>query len=165
VKARAIQQASDRATMLTRQLLAFSRKQLLELKVVDLNAVVGDMERLLRPLIGEDVDLKTKLASDAGHMRADAGQLEQVLMNLVVNSKDAMRTAVGSSLKRLTLRGTTHDSEQTFIKPGEYVMLSVTDNGTGHGQGNAVAYFRAVLYYQGKRERHGVGPFDGVWNR
>jgi len=130
VKARAIQQASDRATMLTRQLLAFSRKQLLELKVVDLNAVVGDMERLLRPLIGEDVDLKTKLASDAGHMRADAGQLEQVLMNLVVNSKDAMPNGGRIFIETANVtRDNAHDSEQTFIKPGEYVMLSVTDNG------------------------------------
>jgi len=81
-KARAIQQAADRATTLTRQLLAFSRKQLLELKVVDVNAIVEDMERLLRPLIGENVELTTGLAPEAGHTRADAGQLEQVLMNL-----------------------------------------------------------------------------------
>ena len=89
-KATAIQQASDRATTLTRQLLAFSRKQLLELKVVDVNAIVADMERLLRPLIGENVELVAELAPEAGHIRADAGQLEQVLMNLVVNAKDAM---------------------------------------------------------------------------
>src|SRR5258707_14046395 len=88
-KVQAIQQASDRATMLTRQLLAFSRKQLLELKVVDVNTVVEDMERLLRPLIGEDVELKKKMASDAGHTRADAGQLEQALIALVVTSQAA----------------------------------------------------------------------------
>ena len=75
---------------MTRQLLAFSRKQLLELKVVDVNAIVQDMERLLRPLIGENVELVAKLAPDAAHTRADAGQMEQVLMNLVVNAKDAM---------------------------------------------------------------------------
>src|SRR5277367_2505484 len=81
-KARAIQQASDRATTLTRQLLAFSRKQLLELKVVDVNAIVSDMERLVRPLIGENVTLAAKLTPEAGFTRADVGQLEQVLMNL-----------------------------------------------------------------------------------
>src|SRR5438477_7835537 len=86
-KGKAIQQAADRATTLARQLLAFSRKQLLELKVVDVNAIVQDMERLLRPLIGENVELITKLAPDVGRTRADAGQPEQVLMNLVVNPK------------------------------------------------------------------------------
>src|SRR5262249_3981038 len=89
-KDQAIQQAADRATTLTRQLLAFSRKQLLELKVVDVNAIVADMERLLRPLIGETIELTTSLAPELGHTRADAGQLEQVIMNLVVNAKDAM---------------------------------------------------------------------------
>ena len=79
-KGRAIQLAADRATTLTRQLLAFSRKQLLELKVVDVNAIVNDMERLLSPLIGETIELLTILAPEAAHTRADAGQLEQVIM-------------------------------------------------------------------------------------
>src|SRR5438046_9428012 len=89
-KIAAIQQAAERATTLTRQLLAFSRKQLLELKVVDLNTIIRDMERLLRPLIGENIELQTRLANDLGRTRADAGQIEQVVMNLAVNPKDAM---------------------------------------------------------------------------
>ncbi len=89
-KVESIQQAADRAAALTRQLLAFSRKQLLELKVVDVNTVIGNMERLLRPLIGENIELVTRLSSETGHTRADAGQLEQVIMNLVVNAKDSM---------------------------------------------------------------------------
>src|SRR6202521_3739173 len=89
-KVQAIQQAAARAPTLTRQLLAFSRKQLLELKVIDVNTVIGDMERLLRPLIGENIELVTRLSTQTGHTRADAGQLEQVIMNLVVNAKDAM---------------------------------------------------------------------------
>src|SRR5215468_5235721 len=89
-KIQAIQQAADRATTLTLHGLSVSRKQLLELKVVDVNAIVADMERLLRPLIGENIDLTTKLSANVGHTRADAGQLEQVIMNLVVNAKDAM---------------------------------------------------------------------------
>jgi two-component system, cell cycle sensor histidine kinase and response regulator CckA len=131
-KARAIQQAADRATTLTRQLLAFSRKQLLELKVVDVNAIVADMERLLRPLIGENVELITKLAPEAGHTRADAGQLEQVLMNLVVNAKDAMPD--GGKLTIQTQKIVVEEGHRrgpTFIRPGIYVLLSVTDTGMG----------------------------------
>lgn len=131
-KIAAIQQASDRATTLTRQLLAFSRKQLLELKVVDVNAIVSDIERLLRPLIGENIELVTRLASDLGRTRADAGQIEQVIMNLVVNSKDAMPN--GGKITILTGNVSLDDDlrrEYSYIQPGPYVMLSITD--TGHG--------------------------------
>jgi PAS domain S-box-containing protein len=131
-KGRAIQQAADRATTLTRQLLAFSRKQLLELKVVDVNAIVEDMERLLRPLIGEDIELITRLDLEAGHTRADAGQLEQVLMNLVVNAKDAMPK--GGKLIIQTQNVSADEGRKpraTFIVPGNYVLLSVSDTGMG----------------------------------
>jgi hypothetical protein len=131
-KGRAIQQAADRATTLTRQLLAFSRKQLLELKVVDVNTIVADMERLLRPLIGENIELVAELAPDAGHTRADAGQLEQVLMNLVVNAKDAM--PYGGTLTVHTQKVMVDDDHRrgpTFIRPGAYVLLSVRDTGMG----------------------------------
>jgi two-component system cell cycle sensor histidine kinase/response regulator CckA len=130
-KAQAIQQAADRATTLTRQLLAFSRKQLLELKVVDVNAIVADMERLLRPLIGETIELTTRLAPDLGHTRADAGQLEQVLMNLVVNAKDAMPQG-GKILIQTSPESLDPSSrEHSLIQPGPYVVLSVSDTGVG----------------------------------
>ena len=131
-KVAAIQQAADRATTLTRQLLAFSRKQLLELKVVDVNTIVKDMEQLLRPLIGENIELSTRLASDLGRTRADAGQIEQVIMNLVVNSKDAM--ANGGKITIQTANVSLDDDlrrEYSYIQPGPYVMLSIAD--TGHG--------------------------------
>jgi len=131
-KGRAIQQAADRATTLTRQLLAFSRKQLLELKVVDVNTIVEDMERLLRPLIGENIELITRLASEAGHTRADAGQLEQVLMNLVVNAKDAMPDGGKIIIQTQNIAADEgHGRGPTFIRPGNYVLLSVTDTGMG----------------------------------
>ena len=131
-KMAAIQQAADRATTLTRQLLAFSRKQLLELKVVDVNAIVVDMERLLRPLIGEDIELVTRLAPDLGRTRADAGQIEQVLMNLVVNSKDAMPTGGKIVVQTGNVRlDDDYRREHAYIQPGPYVMMSVSD--TGHG--------------------------------
>ena len=131
-KGEAIQQAADRATTLTRQLLAFSRKQLLELKVVDVNTIVEDMERLLRPLIGENIELITRLASEAGHTRADAGQLEQVLMNLVVNAKDAMPNGGKLIIQTQNIRTDEgHRRGPTFIPPGNYVLLSVRDTGMG----------------------------------
>jgi two-component system, cell cycle sensor histidine kinase and response regulator CckA len=131
VNVQSIQQAADRAATLTRQLLAFSRKQLLELKVVDVNTVVGDMERLLRPLIGENIELITRLSTQTGHTRADAGQLEQVIMNLVVNAKDAMPQGGKLTLETADVTVRQNFSEHRFIQPGRYAVISVTD--TGHG--------------------------------
>jgi two-component system cell cycle sensor histidine kinase/response regulator CckA len=157
-KGRAIQQAADRATTLTRQLLAFSRKQLLELKVVDVNAIVQDMERLLRPLIGEDVQLSTSLAPEAVHTRADAGQLEQVLMNLVVNAKDAMPG--GGKLMIHTQPITVdenHRRGQTFIRPGHYVMLSVGDTGMGMDKETQSRIFEPFFTTKEKGKGTGLG--------
>ncbi|HUD67537.1 MAG TPA: PAS domain S-box protein [Candidatus Sulfotelmatobacter sp.] len=157
-KATAIQQASDRATTLTRQLLAFSRKQLLELKVVDVNAIVADMERLLRPLIGENVELVAKLAPKAGHVRADAGQLEQVLMNLVVNAKDAMPAGGRLTIQTHNLvLDESHRRGQTFIHPGNYVMLSVTDTGTGMDKETQSRIFEPFFTTKEKGKGTGLG--------
>ncbi len=130
-KVQSIQQAADRAATLTRQLLAFSRKQLLELKVVDVNTVISDMERLLRPLIGENIGLITRLSPEAGRTRADAGQLEQVIMNLVVNAKDAMPEGGKITVQSSEVTVRQNFREHRFIQPGRYVVLSVSD--TGHG--------------------------------
>jgi two-component system cell cycle sensor histidine kinase/response regulator CckA len=157
-KAEAIQQASDRATTLTRQLLAFSRKQLLELKVIDVNAIVADMERLLRPLIGEDVELTTSLAPNIGCTRADAGQLEQVIMNLVVNAKDAI--SGGGKICIRTASVTLDDSyrpENTFIKQGPYVMISVSDNGHGMDRETQARIFEPFFTTKEKGKGTGLG--------
>ena len=130
-KVQSIQQAADRAATLTRQLLAFSRKQVLELKVIDVNVVISDMERLLRPLIGENIELITQLSAKAGHIRADAGQLEQVIMNLVVNAKDAMPEGGRLTLQSSDIIVRQDFSEHRFIQPGHYTVISVAD--TGHG--------------------------------
>ncbi|HWZ83466.1 MAG TPA: PAS domain S-box protein [Terriglobales bacterium] len=130
-KVDSIQQAANRAATLTRQLLAFSRKQLLELKVIDVNTVIGDMERLLRPLIGENISLVTRLSPDAGRTRADSGQLEQVIMNLVVNAKDSMPDGGKISIQSSDVMVRPNFREHRFIQPGRYVVLSVCD--TGHG--------------------------------
>ncbi len=131
LKVQFIQQAADRAATLTRQLLAFSRKQLLELKVIDVNTVISDMERLLRPLIGENIELVTRLSSETGHTRADAGQLEQVIMNLVVNAKDSMPEGGKLTLQSSDVTVRQNFREHRFIQPGRYAVISVAD--TGHG--------------------------------
>jgi PAS domain S-box-containing protein len=157
-KAEAIQGASDRATSLTRQLLAFSRKQLLELKVIDLNAIVTDMERLLRPLIGENIELTTSLAPAVGCTRADAGQLEQVIMNLVVNARDAMPN--GGKICIRTASVTLDDSyrpENIFIKNGPYVMISVSDNGQGMDRETQARIFEPFFTTKEKGKGTGLG--------
>ncbi len=156
-KVQAIQQAADRATTLTRQLLAFSRKQLLELKVVDVNAIVADMERLLRPLIGENIDLTTKLTPNVGHTRADAGQLEQVIMNLVVNAKDAMpnggRILIQTSEEELDAVRREH----SLIQPGSYILLSVSDTGAGMDKETQSRIFEPFFTTKEKGKGTGLG--------
>src|SRR5437660_3097765 len=157
-KIAAIQQASDRATTLTRQLLAFSRKQLLELKVVDVNAIVRDIERLLRPLIGENIELSTKLSTGLGRTRADAGQLEQVIMNLVVNAKDAMPDGgkITIHTANVTLDGALR-REHTFIHPGSYVLISVTDTGLGMDKETQSRIFEPFFTTKEKGKGTGLG--------
>ncbi len=158
-KIEAIHQAADRATTLTRQLLAFSRKQLLELKVVNLNIIIEDMERLLRPLIGENIELHTQLASDLGRTRADAGQIEQVIMNLVVNSKDAMPTGGKINIQTANARLNNEDRrrEYTYIQPGIYVVLSVTDTGEGMDKETQSRIFEPFFTTKEKGKGTGLG--------
>jgi len=156
-KVRSIQQAADRAATLTRQLLAFSRKQLLELKVVDLNAVITDMERLLRPLIGENVELVTHLASETGRTRADAGQLEQVLMNLVVNARDAIAENGRITIESSNVEVRPNKGEPWFIQPGRYSVISVADNGHGMDKETLVRVFEPFFTTKEKGKGTGLG--------
>src|ERR1700741_3978970 len=157
VKVQAIQQAADRATTLTRQLLAFSRKQLLELKVVDVNSIVADMERLLRPLIGENIDLTTKLTPNVGHTRADAGQLEQVIMNLVVNAKDAMPDGGRIVIQTSEADPDTARREHSLIEPGTYILLSVSDTGAGMDRETQSRIFEPFFTTKEKGKGTGLG--------
>jgi PAS domain S-box-containing protein len=157
-KAEAIQQAAERATTLTRQLLAFSRKQLLELKVVDVNTIISDMERLLTPLIGENIELTTRLDSSLGRTRADAGQLEQVLMNLVVNAKDAMPDGGKITIQTCNVElDSSHRREHSYIEPGPYVMLSVTDTGCGMDKETQARIFEPFFTTKEKGKGTGLG--------
>ena len=124
--------AAERAASLTRQLLAFSRKQILEPKVLNLNDVVRDMHKMLTRLIGENIDLATKQAGDLGIVKADPCQVEQIILNLVVNARDAMPR--GGKVTIETANITIDDTDalkHMAIKPGPYVMLAVSDTGTG----------------------------------
>jgi two-component system, cell cycle sensor histidine kinase and response regulator CckA len=126
-----IRRAAERGANLTRQLLAFSRKQVLEPRVLDLNTLLAGVAPMLRRLIGEDVKLVTSLADDVGPVRADEGQMHQVLMNLAVNARDAMPR--GGTLTLATTRELSGAAESGTSSPGPapYVVLSVRD--TGHG--------------------------------
>ncbi len=127
-----IRRAGDRAAQLTHQLLAFSRRQPLTPRVIDVNALVAEMDRLLRRLIGEDIEFRTVLATDLGPVRADAGQLEQVIMNLAVNARDAMPR--GGKLTIETANAELDEAyarEHVTVRPGSAVMIAVSDTGTG----------------------------------
>ncbi len=156
-KVQSIQQAADRAATLTRQLLAFSRKQLLELKVIDVNTVIGDMERLLRPLIGENIELVTRLSTQTGHTRADAGELEQVIMNLVVNAKDAMPEGGKLTLQSADVTVRPGFSEHRFIQPGRYAVISVSDTGYGMDKETQSRIFEPFFTTKEKGKGTGLG--------
>lgn len=129
---REIRRAGERAATLTRQLLAFSRKQMLQPQVMDLNILVEEAQKMLRRLIGEDIYLTASLDADLGAVKADPGQIEQVIMNLVVNARDAMPKG-----GHLTIETHNVDLDDGYTrnhvgaKPGRYVLLAVTDTGTG----------------------------------
>src|SRR5208282_5887149 len=156
-KVQSIQQAADRAATLTRQLLAFSRKQLLELKVVDVNTVISDMERLLRPLIGENIELVTHLSSETGHIRADAGQLEQVIMNLVVNAKDSMPEGGKLTVQSSDVTVRQNFREHRFIQPGRYAVISVADTGHGMDKDTQSRIFEPFFTTKEKGKGTGLG--------
>ena len=164
--AKHIHDAGERASLLTRQLLLFGRKAILETRPLDLNTVIEHTGTMLRRLLGEDVTFATILAPALSTVRIDRGQIEQVIVNLCLNSRDAMpqggritvetcAAAFDSSFCRL----------QPAYKPGRFVELAIGDNGVGHERRREDPPVRTVLHDQGPREGNGTGAGDGVRDR
>ena len=151
-----IKKAGDRAASLTRQLLAFSRRQILQPKVLDLNLVIPDVEKMLRRLIGEDVVLRTVLDPALGQVKADPGQIEQILMNLCVNARDAMPNGGRLTIEtgNVSLQQS-YRNQQVSLRAGHYVMLSVSDNGCGMDAGVQARIFEP--FFTTKEPGKGTG--------
>jgi signal transduction histidine kinase len=153
-----IRKASERAAALTRQLLAYSRRQMLQPEVLDLNVVVAEMDKMLRRLIGEHIALVTVLAPDLGRVRADPNQIEQVIVNLAVNARDAMPPPDGGTL---TIETVNVELDEAFTQahlgavPGPYALLAVTD--TGHGMDAAVRAHLFEPFFTTKEVGKGTG--------
>ena len=151
-----IRQAAEGAAALTRQLLAFSRQQVLEPKVLDLKATVTGTEKLLKRLIGEDVQLTTSVAPDLGAVKADPGQLEQIIINLAVNARDAMPRG-----GRLTIEAANAEMDEVYVRshaparPGRYVMLAMSDTGIGMDEQTKARIFEP--FFTTKESGKGTG--------
>jgi len=153
-----IRKAARRAAALTRQLLAFSRKQVLEPRIIDMNGVVMNLEKMLRSLISENISLQTHLATDLAAARADPNQLEQVIMNLAINARDAMPE--GGSLTIETGNATLDEdyaAQHVSVLPGEYVMLAVTDTGCGMDEHTKARIFEPFFTTKAPGRGTGLG--------
>jgi two-component system, cell cycle sensor histidine kinase and response regulator CckA len=147
--------AGSRAKQLTRQLLAFSRKQALELVHIDINTVVAGFEKLMRRVIGEDIELRLALAPEALLVKADVSQIEQVLMNLAVNARDAMPKGGRLTIETTMGRRDAYESSGNCSAPERYARISVSDTGTGMDRDTLQRLFEP--FFTTKDKDHGTG--------
>ncbi len=148
--------AADRAGALTNQLLAFSRRQVMQPRVLSVNTLIAGTEKMLRRLIGEDIELVIRPAANAGNLRADAGQIEQVIFNLVVNARDAMpaggRITIETARRQLDKQ---YAKTHLGVQPGEYVLIAVSD--TGHGMDAETKSHIFEPFFTTKEQGKGTG--------
>lgn len=150
---REIRQAGERASTLTRQLLAFGRQQPQSRSHLNLNSIISDTQKMLARLIGEDIEFETELAKDLSPVMADVGQIEQVLMNLSVNSRDAMPD--GGNLKLRTANVVLERAPEVDVRPGPFVLLEVSDTGVGMDEGVRARVFEP--FFTTKEQGKGTG--------
>lgn len=151
-----IERAGKRAEALTRQLLAFSRKQVIQPKVLDLGQLIQNMEKMLRRLIGEDIELITILEPETGNIRADSGQIQQMVMNIVINARDAMPEGgkITIQLKKVNFSEVKSWENET-IEPASFLMLAISDTGIGMSPETLSHIFEP--FYTTKQEEKGTG--------
>ncbi len=153
-----IRKAAGRATALTQQLLAFSRKQVFQVKVVNLNGVVSNLDRMLRRLIGEDIDLRISLREDLWSVMIDPGQIDQVIVNIVVNARDAMTDGGKITIETANVElGEEYLRSHVVVKSGPYVLLAISDTGSGMDDATRARVFEPFFTTKGPGKGTGLG--------